>query len=144
MKKYFNHRIKKAVVVDSLVTIESLDISQSFTYPIETHDFYELVLLTKGTLGITAGAETFVLEAPAAVLHPPMEFHSLRAAEGTTPHIIIFSFAVSQIPTQSKRIFALSEEQIAVARRALSLIEDSMEMDGIGITGKRPQKSGEV
>ena len=41
MKKYLNYQVTKDVVIKDLVTIETLEISLGFSYPEETHDFYE-------------------------------------------------------------------------------------------------------
>ena len=138
------HSVERVLNVTRLYTAFCTQFEADYAFRGETHDFYELVLVTEGCLGITAGAETFVLEAPAAVLHPPLEFHSLRAVGGTSPRITVFSFAAPQMPALSKRIFALNEEQISIAARALSRIERSMIMDDISITGVRPDKSCEA
>ncbi len=129
------HTIRRVISLKNLYTAFAAQRPADFVFRGETHDFYELVLVTEGQLGITAGAESFVLEAPAAVLHPPMEFHSLHAAGGTAPRIMVFSFSVSQSPAWEKRIFALTEEQIEEADKALALMQGAMEMDGISITG---------
>jgi hypothetical protein len=50
MKKYFSYQIKKALIVQSLITIESLDISAHFTYPEEVHDFHEFAYIDSGTI----------------------------------------------------------------------------------------------
>lgn len=134
------HSVERVLTVTRLYTAFRAQREASFIFRGETHDFYELVLVTEGCLGVTAGAKSFVLEAPAAVLHPPMEFHSLHAAGGTAPRITVFSFAAPQMPTLGKRIFALSEEQLALADRTLARITDAMTMEDISITGVRPEK----
>ena len=135
------HTIERVLSIKRLYTAFSAQRAADFAFRGETHDFYELVLLTEGRLGVTAGAESFVLEAPAAVLHPPMEFHSLHAAGGTAPRITIFTFAADPCPVWEKRIFALTEEQIGWASKTLSLIQDAMEMKDIRITGLKAGKT---
>lgn len=129
------HSVERMLTVTRLYTAFSAQREASFIFRGETHDFYELVLVTEGCLGVTAGAESFVLEAPAAVLHPPMEFHSLHAAGGTAPRMTVFSFSADRVPAWDKRVFALDKEQIETASKALSLMQDSLEMEGIRITG---------
>lgn len=132
--------IDRVLSLKRLYTAFSAQRAADFVFRGEAHDFYELVLLTEGRLGVTAGAESFVLDAPAAVLHPPMEFHSLHATGGTAPHITVFSFAADPCPVWEKRIFALTAEQIEKAEQALSLIQSSMEMEGIGVRGLKSGK----
>ena len=50
MKKYFNHQTKKALRVQNLITIESLDVSKGFSYPEEIHDFFEFVYVDSGNI----------------------------------------------------------------------------------------------
>ena len=50
MKKYFKHQVKKAIVVQNLITVEFLDIGENFTYPEETHDFYEFAYIDNGSI----------------------------------------------------------------------------------------------
>lgn len=132
------HTVDRVISVKKLYTAFCVRRAADFVFRGETHDFYELVLVTEGRLGVTAGAESFVLEAPAAVLHPPMEFHSLHAAGGTAPRMTVFSFSADRVPTWDKRVFALDKEQIETASKALSLMQDSLEMEDIRITGLKP------
>ena len=50
MKRYFNHQVNKAIVIQNLITIESLDITKEFTYPEEKHTFYEFVYVDNGNI----------------------------------------------------------------------------------------------
>ncbi|MBE6702875.1 MAG: helix-turn-helix domain-containing protein [Ruminococcaceae bacterium] len=119
------HPFPRSVHLNGLYTAFEQQLEPDYVFRGETHDFYEVVLVTDGTLGVTAGAETFVLNAPAAILHPPMEFHSLRSEQGTSPHIIIFSFAADRFPIPQNRIFTLHEQSITRARHILRFLKDS-------------------
>jgi ATP-dependent exoDNAse (exonuclease V) beta subunit len=61
MKKYFNHHVKKAIVVQSLITIESLELSSTFSYPREVHEFYEFAYIDDGNLSCKLDDETIEL-----------------------------------------------------------------------------------
>ena len=98
-----------------------------FIFRGETHEIYELVIVLSGSMGITAGNHSFILNESAAVLHPPMEFHSIRAAKSTSPHFMVFSFAANAVPNYKKRVFVLSEEERIRACRILDLISASTE-----------------
>ncbi|MBR6727762.1 MAG: helix-turn-helix transcriptional regulator [Clostridia bacterium] len=126
------HPIDRAVRLYGFYTAFQSVFSPDYVFRGETHDFYELVLIVSGSLGVTAGSSSFILEAPAAVLHPPMEFHALRAERGTSPELLIFSFEASAIPIFQKRIFFLSEKNIERARNALSLLSSSNAMSDGG------------
>ena len=97
----------------------------NFIFRGETHEMYELVIVLGGSMGITAGSNSFILNEGAAVLHPPMEFHSLRSAKGTLPHFVVFSFLADTVPSYRKRVFVLSEEERLRVCRILDLLVTS-------------------
>ncbi|MBQ8340801.1 MAG: helix-turn-helix transcriptional regulator [Clostridia bacterium] len=141
------HPIERAVRLSGFYTAFQSVFSPDYVFRGESHDFYELVLIVSGSLGITAGSNSFVLEGPAAVLHPPMEFHALRAERGTAPELLIFSFEATAIPIFQKRIFSLSEKNIQRARNALALLKSSnvmnhnAEHDSIPVKTKEAQRA---
>ena len=122
------HSIKRVAQLKGFYTAFEADFDPNYVFRGETHDFYELVLLLSGTLGVTAGADSFVMEGPAAVLHPPMEFHALRAERGTSPNLMVFSFEADAMPDFKKRIFSLSQENVERAKTALALLKSSNAM----------------
>ena len=115
--------IQRPVQLIGLYTAFEQQFPADYIFRGETHDFYELVLVLNGSLGVTAGAQPILLEAPAAILHPPMQFHSLRAAQGSCPHVIVFSFSVHSFPAFEKYIFAIDDHQIARAKQVLALLQ---------------------
>lgn len=110
----------------------------------ETHNFAELVLVKSGKIGVTAGVDSFLLEAGAGILHPPMEFHSLRAEGGTAPEIIIFSFLASRMPEFSPRIFSVSAENLARAESILMLLESTTAKTSLLAASVLPGKEREA
>ena len=119
------HPIFRPVHITGFYTAFEERFDPDYVFRGETHDFYELVLLLEGSLGVTADADSFILNAPAAILHTPMEFHSLRSENGTAPHIMILSFSATQMPCFEKKIFSLSDEQIDLAQKTLALLHCS-------------------
>lgn len=119
------HPIRRVVQLNGFYTAFEAKLDANYVFRGETHDFYEIVLILSGSLGVTAGARSFILEAPAAVLHPPMEFHALRAERGTQPELMVFSFDASSMPDYGQHIFTLSEANRRRAEAVLSLLHDS-------------------
>lgn len=114
------HPIPRPVALTGVYTAFSEKIEADYVFRGETHDFYELVLVCEGHVGVTADADSFVLETGCAILHPPMEFHSLRGI-GDPARIIIFSFAADSMPTFEQFRFTVDEEAMRRAEHALSL-----------------------
>ena len=105
------HPIPRPVALTGVYTAFSEKIEADYVFRGETHDFYELVLVCEGHVGVTADADSFVLETGCAILHPPMEFHSLRGI-GTPARIIIFSFAADNMPVFDQFRFTVDEESM--------------------------------
>ena len=92
MKKYFNYQVRKEIIVQNLITIEALDISQGFSYPEEAHEFYEFAYVDSGTILCNTGQETVTLQQGDFFLIKPHCTHSYCAAESQSAAIFIICF----------------------------------------------------
>ncbi len=113
MRKYYNFSIKKTVTVKNLTTIESLEVSPSFSYPTEEHDFYELVYVDSGKLLCRLEEEPLLLEQGKLLLISPFHSHSYRALENApaTFFILCFHSASASLGILDKVIALGSEER---------------------------------
>ena len=86
---------------------------KNYDFAGEAHPFYELVCVISGTVGITAGKEIYTLHGGQMILHPPNEFHRIRAEDNSEPHVLNLSFWAASMPFHSDRVFQLtpSEQQ---------------------------------
>jgi hypothetical protein len=50
MEKYYKYKIDKVVNISKIVTIHYFELSKDFSYPGESHDFWELHYVDKGHL----------------------------------------------------------------------------------------------
>ena len=111
MKKYFNYQIKKALIVQSLITIESLDVSSSFSYPDESHDFYEFAYIDSGRIMCRTETEDIELLQGDFLLIPPQKRHFYEAIEGCSASLFIVCFrSASEILTVFDKKIALDKE----------------------------------
>ncbi|MBQ3088875.1 MAG: AraC family transcriptional regulator [Clostridia bacterium] len=92
MKKYFNYKVNKVISVKNLITIEYLNISTSFSYPEETHDFYEFAYVDSGKLSCYLNNEECVLSQGEFLLIRPETLHSYGAIKDTPAVIFIVCF----------------------------------------------------
>lgn len=77
----------------------------------ESHPFYEIVYVLSGLVGVTAGEKIYTLSSGQYLIHPPNEFHRIRAEQESEPHVINLSFhADSLFLPEGGRIFEPSEE----------------------------------
>jgi len=115
--------IKQVLNIRSIVTIHYFELSKNFTYPGESHDFWEMVYVDKGEVIITADDKEFVLRQGEAVFHEPNEFHKIAANNVIAPNVFIISFVcksremnffrkkVTVVPTKLRDLIALVIEE---------------------------------
>ena len=126
--------IEKLIRVTSLFTIFEVTRPQDYIFEGESHDFWEIVYVVEGKLGVTAGADLFRLEPGRAVIHRPMEFHCLWSEENTCPHIIVISFSAEKMPEFSGKLFSLEQKD---AQELLNLSREAHNLfgfDGIQVS----------
>lgn len=87
---------------------------ESYYFGGEYHNFWEIVIVTKGELGITAGSDVFMLKKGQAVIHEPMEFHRLWCEGKGETEYIIFSFKASGVPKFSSNVFEIRDLGVPV------------------------------
>ena len=98
------YKISNNPHITSLYTAFKRHMESNFTFDGESHDFWELVCVIEGKVGVTAGSNIFSLEKGQAILHSPMQFHRLYSEGDTSPAVIIFSFNGENIPDISDKI----------------------------------------
>ncbi|MBQ9963839.1 MAG: helix-turn-helix transcriptional regulator [Clostridia bacterium] len=64
-----------------------------FSFAGESHDFWEMVYVAFGSVVIVEDARVYSLKQGDMILHRPMEFHNIRSANASTPHVQLFTFS---------------------------------------------------
>lgn len=141
--------ISRTVQIHSIVTFFNALFEKDHYFPGEAHDFWEIVFILSGEVGVTADKDVYLLESGNAVVHKPMEFHSIWSESGTRPEIIILSFYADNMPElQEGRIFRFQQEtaeelkkQVALAKSVFTY-EAGGEMEPVKIIpGKETEAS---
>ena len=102
----------------------------------ETHDFWEIVVVTEGEIGVTADKNVFYLKKGQGILHAPNEFHNLWSAKNAKAGILIFTFCAKHLPTPPSPILEIQNLMEPVA--VLEEIERAFEKKKLYATGIRP------
>jgi len=124
--------IERPFQIQTLYTYFDVWVDNEYFYAGERHNFWELVVIAQGEVGITAGEDVQILRQGQAVLHEPMEFHRLWYAGGEPARVIGLTFGGVNVPPCGK-LFTLSNPQAAVA--LLEQIDNAFEKDQINIVG---------
>ena len=110
-------KIERNVRLKSLVTFFNELLEKDHYFSGETHDFWEIVCILSGKVGVTAGKDVYLLDGGNAVVHEPLEFHSIWSESGTAPEVVVFTFFADKMPPLDGRLYNLSSETIDLLRR---------------------------
>lgn len=113
MKKYFKHKIDKAVSVPKIVTIHYFELTKDFDYPSESHDFCELHYVDKGHVICYYGENRHELYQGDMLFYKPMVEHRLVADQNTSSNVCVISFECNSSVHQEieDKVFKLSTEE---------------------------------
>ena len=89
---FTRHSFEKVINVEKIITIFYMELSKSFVYDGERHDFWEMVYIDKGEMICTADKNRFVLKSGEMTFHKPNEFHNLSGDNAVAPNVSIISF----------------------------------------------------
>ena len=68
-KEYIKTRPKTVVDVSKIVTIHYYEVGKGFTFEGESHDFWEMVYVDKGSVCITRDGEEIILSQGDVIFH---------------------------------------------------------------------------
>ncbi len=125
---FSTEEIRNVFQIKKIYTAFSKKCDSRFFFEGETHNFWEIVIVLDGEIGITSGNGVFLLEKGQAIVHAPMEFHRLWSEGGSCPEIIIFSFEAVNVPQYSSKLF--EARNMEIPRRVLREIEAAFLLNG--------------
>lgn len=127
--------VSGAFRLKTLCTAFTTRIGERYHFVGERHDFWELVIVTDGEVGVTAGEKTSVLQKGDAILHYPMEFHRVWYAGNVSGEILIFSFSAENVPQIQNRQFILPDLRVPMS--LLDKIHGTFEMERFNVARMR-------
>ncbi len=114
MKDDFTHlSFERVFNIEKIITIFYMELSKSFCYEGEKHDFWEMVYIDKGEMVCTADKNKFLLKSGEMTFHKPNEFHNLSGNNAVAPNVSILTFECkSRAMKQFEgKIFRLSAQE---------------------------------
>ena len=84
-----------------------------YVYEGESHESWEVVYVVSGAVEVTEDSQIYHLTEGNMILHAPLEFHNIRSADYTSPHVLVFSFiGEGELPLKLREgVFALSAQE---------------------------------
>ena len=127
--------MKHLVSIDTIHTFFKSDFKKDYVFGGERHNFWEIVFVLDGTVGITADADIYVLEKGQAVIHRPNEFHKIWSEFETNPTVIVFSCGASSFPFDGERIVSLDTSSVKKIEELYAMSFDCFDRTGIAVSG---------
>lgn len=115
---------KNILSITKLYTFFEKHFESGYFFRGESHNFYEIVCVLSGEVGITAGKRVFILKEGEMTFHPPGEFHAIWEENSSQPDVIVFSFSAHPFPRIAGKIFNIGEEGKKESRNLLRLVKD--------------------
>lgn len=84
---------QRPITVDALYSVHYFEYASCYAFAGESHAFWELLYVDKGSLRVTAGERELELTAGEVIFHRPGEFHALSASGGTAPDLVVVGFS---------------------------------------------------
>ncbi|MBQ6830435.1 MAG: helix-turn-helix domain-containing protein [Clostridia bacterium] len=100
--------------------------SDNFVFEGEEHNEWELVYVVSGAVECTEDNHVYHLTKGNFLVHGPMEFHTIRSADNTTPHVFIASFGADGSLPDGLRdgVFSLSTDMQHTYEAIFKMIKD--------------------
>ena len=121
--------VEKCIRISALFSAFRQVFGKDYYFGGETHDFWELVCVVEGAIGVTAGEDVFLLEAGQAVLHRPMEFHSFWSEKDSCPDIIVVTFTGDIMPAMKEWRFRPGKKEVEELCELLSCVPRIFQID---------------
>ena len=128
-------KIPKALQINQLYTFFVKDLPASFFYEGEYHDFWELVICTRGKIGITGGKYICDLKAGECFFHRPMEFHNVWSQSSDGAQMQIITFSCSSIMNIRHAPYILTNAQREAFENLFRQAQRTFDFFGGNITG---------
>lgn len=144
MKRWIPCNVIRPIGVKALYTAFEITFDNHFSFAGESHNFYEIICVLSGVVGIAADMDVYKVTEGNLVVHKPMEFHRIWSEDQTSPTIIILSFDADIAPVIFGTVFNISEEEISAYREVYRLISGSCELNARRVTGILPGHEAEL
>ena len=90
---YLGINLKDSLRIDKIYSIHYFEYMNDFSFPGESHNFWEFIYVDKGEVNITAGKTSHILKKGEIIFHEPNEFHDVQANGVIAPNLVIISFS---------------------------------------------------
>ena len=118
---YIKTQIKNVLSISKIVTVHYYEFDKNFLYKGEKHDFWEMVYVDAGEVGIIADDKEFTLRQGEAFFHRPNQLHTIYTNDSFgNSAIISFECSSRMINCFSDKIFVFGEFEKSLLGKIIS------------------------
>ena len=120
---YKSTLLRPGAVVRRVISIHYFEYMSNFSFPGESHDFWEFVCVDKGEIDVMAGDKRIPLKRGNIIFHKPWEFHTIITNGKVAPNLVVIGFECSSPCMKSFEDQVLSIQETERALMAQIIIE---------------------
>lgn len=110
---YKSVSLKDVISIHEIYSIHYFEYMCDFSFPGESHDFWEFLCVDKGEVNVLAGEKFHSLKKGDIIFHKPNEFHNVNSNGLIAPNLVVMSFSCSS-PVMSffeEKVLQISEPE---------------------------------
>ena len=116
---YKSVSLQDILTIHEIYSIHYFEYMCDFSFPGESHDFWEFLCVDKGEVNVLAGEKFHVLKKGDIIFHKPNEFHDVKSNGLIAPNLVVMSFSCTS-PVMTffeEKVLKISEpERILLAQ----------------------------
>ncbi len=90
---YRSIHLEDILTIHEVYSIHYFEYMCDFSFPGESHDFWEFLCVDKGEVNVFAGKKLHILKRGEIIFHKPNEFHNVKSNGLIAPNLVVMSFA---------------------------------------------------
>lgn len=90
---YRSIRLQDILTIHEIYSIHYFEYMCDFSFPGESHNFWEFLCVDKGEVNVVAGKKFHSLKKGDIIFHRPNEFHNVKSNGLIAPNLVVMSFA---------------------------------------------------
>lgn len=116
---YKSTYLQQSICIDEIISVHYFEYASDFTFPGESHDFWEFLCVDRGEVDVMAGDERMTLRKRDIIFHKPNEFHNVITNGRDAPNLVVIAFRCNSECMQAfenRRMILKDEEQAYLAQ----------------------------
>ncbi|MBP1992188.1 AraC-like DNA-binding protein [Paenibacillus eucommiae] len=136
---YKRYKLREEIMIRSLVTCYYYELSKTFKYSGEKHNFWELLYVDKGEIEVETDSGYYAIKQGDLLFHEPNEFHRLKSNGKIAPNIFVVSFVCNSNPMAyfaNNKLFHLGDYERSILAQ---LMKEGLDAFGPNPTDSSPK-----